>query len=138
MTHPTIQQFDGALVRKIMEETEKALKPIAEKYGLVLDRKGRTYHRDSCPVMYQFLVKETGARGEVLTAAAKDFQKYAARFGLAATDLGREFRRNGTFFRIVGMKPKSHKYPVLAMNVSTGKTFKFAAEDVETALKLAA
>lgn len=133
----TLKQFDGTSVAKITAEVRAALEPIAEKYGLVLDRKGSTYRRDALPVMLQFLIKTTDADGNVLTVAAKDFQRYALMFGLQADDLGREFEAQGESFRITGLKPKSRKYPVLGENVRTGKTFKFPVAAVKFGLKKA-
>jgi hypothetical protein len=137
-TKTTIKQFDRRSVEKILDEARAALEPIAEKYGLTLDRKGRTYHRDSLPVMFQFLIKELDDDGNTLSAAAKDFQKYAPLYGLKATDLFKEFTSRGEKFRITGFKPKSRKYPVLGENVKTGKTYKFPLETVQAGLKRAA
>jgi hypothetical protein len=134
----TIKQFDGRTVEAILKECRDALAPIAEKYGLTLDRKGRTYHRDSLPVMFQFLVKELDEDGNALTAAAKDFQTYAPLYGLKADDLGKEFTSRGETFRISGFAPKSRKYPILGENVRTGKTYKFPLETVKAGLKRAA
>lgn len=138
MPKTTLKQFDGTSVRKIHDEVRAALEPIAEKYGLVLDRKGSSYRRDALPVMMQFLIKETDEDGNALGASAKDFKKYAVMFGLKADDLGREFVTHGETFRITGLKPKSQKYPVLGENVRTGKTFKFPVETVKSGLKKAA
>ena len=134
----TIKEFTNPVVRKIMDECEEALRPIAEKYGLTLDRKGRTYRRDSLPVMFQLLVTEHDEDGNTLSAAAKEFTKLAPLFGLETGDLGKEFRNRNETFRISGLSPRSRKYPVLAENVKTGKTYKFAAETVKNALKRAA
>lgn len=134
----TIKKFDRTTVRKILAECEEALRPIAEEYGLTLDRKGRTYYADSLPVMYQFLVTEKDEDGNVLTAEAKDFQKYAPMHGLDADDLHREFVSGGDKFRITGFKPRSRKYPILGENVRTGKTYKFTLETVKAGLKRAA
>lgn len=133
-----IKEFTNPIVRKLMDECEEALRPIAEKYGLTLDQKGRTYRRDALPVMFQLLVTEKDEDGNALSAMAKDFQNMAPLFGLEPDDLGKEFTRAGKTFRITGLKPRSRKYPVLAENVKTGKTYKFPAETVKEALKRAA
>jgi hypothetical protein len=88
--------------------------------------------------MYQFLIKEIGKDGGELTAAGKDFINYASMYGLEPSDLGKEFKSRGKTYRITGFKPRSHKYPILAVNVRTGKAFKFMVEDVKGKLKLAA
>jgi len=129
-----ITEFDRTSCRALMDECEKALGPIAEKYGLTLDRKGKTYRRDSLPVMFQFLVKELDANGNAMDSRAMDFLKYAALYGLSKDDFLAEFRSNGELFRITGFKPRAVKYPVLAENVRTGKTYKFPAERVKLAL----
>jgi hypothetical protein len=133
-----ISKFDRATVRQILAECEEALRPIAEKHGLTLDRKGRTYHHDALPVMYQFLVAEKDEDGNVLSAVAKDFVKMASLYGLSSDDLGREFKSGGDTFRVTGLKPRSRKYPILAENVKTGKTYKFPLETVKAGLKRAA
>lgn len=133
-----ITKFDRASVRQILAECEEALRPVAEKYGLTLDRKGKTYYQDALPVMYQLLVTKMDEDGNVLSADAKAFQEQAFLYGLEPSDLGREFKSRGDTFRITGLKPRSRKYPVLAKNVKTGKTFKFPAESVKAGLKTAA
>ena len=42
-------------------------------------------------------------------------------------DLGQEFQRSGKTFTIVGLKPRSKKYPILA-KCSDGKTYKLPVD----------
>ena len=130
----TIKTFESQNVRTIMDECEEALTAIAEKHGLTLDRKGRTYRRDSLPVMFQFLIEELDADGNAMGAGAKDFIKHASLYGLKEDDFGAEFHSNGELFRITGFKPRARKYPVLAEKVRDGKTYKFPVERVKAAL----
>ena len=133
-----VTKFGRANVRAILEECRQALEPIAEKHGLTLDRKGRTYASDALPVMFQLLIKEMGADGQEMTTDGKAFVRHAVSFDLDPTDLGREFTSRGRTFRITGLLPKSYKYPILATNTATGKTLKFPAETVKAGLKRAA
>lgn len=133
-----VTKFTPSNVRMILEECREALEPIAEKHSLVLDNKGRTYYRDSLPVLFQFLVKEEDEDGNALKAEAKDFLKVGRMFGFEPGDLGKEFQTRGETFRITGLKPRSRKYPVLAENVRTGKSYKFPADVVKAALERAA
>ena len=130
----TIKTFESQNVRTIMDECEEALTAIAVKHGLTLDRKGRTYRRDSLPVMFQFLIKELDTNGNAMDSKAKDFMKHAGLYGLSEKDFLAVFRSNGELFRVTGFKPRARKYPVLAESVLTGKTYKFSAERVKTAL----
>jgi len=133
-----VTQFKQANVRAILEECREALEPIAEKYGLTLDRKGRTYQGDSLPVMYQLLIKQVTEDGTVLTAAGKDFQTHAPMYGFEKDDLGKTFTTHQGTYRISGWKPKSRKYPILGECVKSGKTYKFMVEQVKAAFKRAA
>jgi hypothetical protein len=131
-----ISRFDGPSVHAILDECHAALAPIAEKYGLTLDRKGRTYQREALPVMFQFLIAKTDADGVTLDAQGMDFQRYAQTFDLEPSDLGREFNvPEGKRFRICGLNVRSPKYPVMAEEVRTGKKFKFSVERVKLFLK---
>jgi hypothetical protein len=130
-----IQEFNRANVRALHAEVEAALKPIAEKYGLLLERKGRTFYRDSLPAGFQFVVATEGADGEVLDSKAKDFQRLAGSFGLKAEDLGKEFiSGHGERYRITGLNPRAKRYPILGERVSDGKTYKFGAITVKHGL----
>jgi len=129
-----ITSFDTRLARVIIDECRDALAPIAEKYGLTLDRKGSNYRPDALPVMLQFLIKEVDSSGVTVDARGKDFKRYAMAFGLKPSDLGREFSTFQGTYRICGLKPRSDKYPVLAEDVRTGKTYKFPPEVVKASL----
>ena len=130
-----VAQFNQTNVKAILEECREALKPIAERHGLTLDRKGRTYAGDALPVMFQLLVKELNADGQEMTTDGKAFVRYASEFDLDPADLGKEFTSRRRAFRIIGLLPRSPKYPILAVNVETGKTHKFPTEMVKAGLE---
>jgi hypothetical protein len=120
-----ITSFEKSDVLAISAEVKAALQVIADKYGITLSPKGRTYRRDAMPVFFEFTITAVSADGQVLSREAQDFQKYAAEFTFEPTDLGREFTNRGETFRIVGLKPNAHAYPILGQNVKTGKVYKF-------------
>jgi hypothetical protein len=121
-------------VRRISQEAERVLK---EHFG---DKMSVTYKGGSFGVSatLKFDFAEVSETGEVLSQEADDFRKMAAWFGLKATDLGRKFRwHDGKRYEIMGMKPRSRKYPILARRVdSLDKCMKFTADSVKMALEL--
>lgn len=133
-----VTKFTNTNVRQILSECEEALRPIAEKYGLTLDQKGKSYRRDALPVMYQFLVRETDEEGNEMSSEGKEFQRRAPWLGLEASDLNREFTSRGRKYRITGLNPRGRKYPILAEEVRTGKKYKFPVEVVKAGLEKAA
>jgi hypothetical protein len=134
----TIKEFNRTNCRTLMAEVEAALKPIAEKHGLTLDRKGRTFYRDQMPVMFQFLVTQKDEDGNALSAAGQEFKKNAFRVGLEPDDLGKEFMSRGEKYRITGLNLRRRKYPISAERLRDGKSFKFGADTVKFNLQRAA
>jgi hypothetical protein len=133
----TIKEFNRTNVRTLNEEVAAALEPIAKKHGLVLDRKGKTFYRDRMPAMFQFIVRVEDADGNVLGAKAQEFKDGARLVGLDPSDLGKEFVSRGSRYRITGLNLRARKYPVLAENLSNGKTYKFAESVVKRGLEAA-
>ena len=70
---------------------------------------------------------------EVKTKEAMDFKRYAPMFDLEADDFGKTFNMRGKEYKIVGLKPRSKKYPVLAE--ADGKVYKVPVDMVNTYLK---
>ena len=58
------------------------------------------------------------------------FMKNCFMFNLNKEDFGKEFVMEGKKCKIVGLKPKSRKYPVI-VKCSDGKMYKFSAQDVK-------
>ena len=73
-----------------------------------------------------FRGKLTVSCGSADDAAEREFKKYAFRFGLDGSEFGKTFKHGRTSFTISGIKPKSHKYPILAKN-ARGTEYKFPA-----------
>lgn len=72
-------------------------------------------------------VSEVTADGVVQSKEITDFARYATRFGLKPTDLGKEFNYQGDNYKIVGMVPRSRRAPVLAQRTKDVKQFLFPA-----------
>ena len=65
---------------------------------------------------------EVGKTGVVESREAADFKALAKFHGLNADDLGKPFAIRGERFEIVGLKPKSHKFPILRGTVTARST----------------
>ena len=107
-----VTTFDNDNVRQLMLECEAALKPIAERYGLVLERKGRTYHRDRMPVMLAMIVPASEQEAE-LPPHGRMFLQHAFRYGLKPEHLGREIKSGGHAYKLVGLNPRARTTPLI-------------------------
>lgn len=127
-----ITEFNKDVCGRLGREIEEALKPLAEKHGIVIRYQGGRYAAGQYYPKIECAVRM--ADGTVETTEVRDFKQWANAFGLEPTQLGQSFTHRGEVFKICGLKPSSKKMPVLASR-KDGKTFKFGAELVAKALK---
>lgn len=128
-----ITTMDRTSFRQVQAEAMKALQTVAEQFGLTVSPNCGMIDttRGICTLKFDFLVRTETADGEVLDRKAIDFQTYAPQFDLETTDLHREFVFRGERYRVVGLTPRSFKFPVIAEKLSSGQTFKFPVETVK-------
>lgn len=71
---------------------------------------------------------ETGKPVNTLEAEMK---RYGRSYGLGADCVGKTFRTfRGDTYRILGLKTRNRKLPVICENIRNGKQYKFAAAEV--------
>lgn len=123
----TIKLDDKSDLKLLREELATALGAVEASLGVTITLGTFRYGPDE--VRIQASVTQEG-----LDAHAVAFKRHAADFDLKGADLGAEVTLNGRKCRLVGIKPKSRKYPILVERVSDGKRFKFPASSVLKAL----
>lgn len=113
--------MDKKLCKEISVEIEKALGPVAAKFGLVATLKGGKY--DATGYYPKIELKEGDA-------GKKSFEAHAARFDLVPSDFGREFQHKGEAYTVADVKLGSDKFPILAKRASDGKVYGFPSETI--------
>lgn len=126
--------MDRAKVKMIRDEMTNALNEMGARHGLSFDL-GTITFTDT-----DFSVKVRGIDHDVTTAGSAlelDWNKNKARYPeLAGVVLGQRFRNDkGDVYRIVGLKPRNRKYPVIANRVSDGKGYKFSPYAISIYIK---
>jgi hypothetical protein len=119
------------------EVTKQDIKLLRVKVESLLDRElGDEYKILTTKASYGEYGRVTvefykkGKDGQFETAMEGDFRFHARSYGFDPDDYGARFVQNGMTFEIVGCKPRNRKYPIIAKNVVTQETFKFAVETV--------
>ena len=121
--------MDRSKVRYLREALKQALKEFGEKEKLVVDLGNATFGNSN--VTFKLNLNEISGDGTVLSPEAEAFKRAAKFIGLEPTDLGRVFRSpSGKRFKITGFNRRAHKYPIQAVEVGTGKRFKFPTHAV--------
>jgi hypothetical protein len=108
----------------------------AAKMGVEVKSAGGKFG-DQVKASLRFDILIAGKEGRQLAEkqAREDFDMFAAQFGLKPEHFGREFKYAGESFRVVGIKWRASKMPVLALNLENNKSYKFLASTVKDALK---
>lgn len=128
--------MDSTKAKRIQEGLRAALDAAAKGLGVRIISSRMTYSPGGS-FSVKFEGGEVGADGSAASREVEAFVRSAHHFGLQPGDLGRTFKAAGATFRVSGLSPRSPKRPVLAVDVTTGKTFKFTSALVAVALKAA-
>ncbi len=117
---------------------ENVLADLGKKLDMEIQVGGSMSFTDTTITVKLVANLPNAATGAIESVEAKDFKTNTWKWGLQQTDLGREFTHGGDTFVIIGAKPKSGKFPILANRRDTGKTYKFPADLIRLKLHPAA
>src|SRR3712207_2862548 len=126
-----IDRWDRDTVRLFQQEAETAVKAVASRHGVTLRPVAGRFNPDLYTMKFEVAVAGNPNRVDPEREAWKS---HATAFGFKADDLDQYFEFMGKKYQIVGLKPSRPKYPVVAKAVATGKSYKFAAYDVQVGL----
>ncbi len=121
-----ITQFNRANLKTLRTDIDNALEAVLAKHGL-----SGSIGRISFSAN-EFKTRLTVGTGSTDDTAERTFKENACRFGLTGDEFGKSFTQGSTKFTIVGMKPRNHKYPIIAENAK-GTSYKFPASYAENA-----
>lgn len=121
------------LLNRFKAEALVALAVVAAKHGVVAKFKGGTFTPEIATLKLE--LGHIDDNGIANSKEALDFKSMAWQFGLEASALGKKITTpNGVDYRIVGLKPRSRKRPVLGER-EDGKLFKLTVDAVKSGLK---
>mgnify|MGYP001569581755 CR=1 FL=1 len=122
-----ITAFDRATCRLISQEATAALEAVAAKYGLSVTAGSGSFNPSAFTPKFTFSPMVAPATATGTTGIPKDFADKAALVGLLPTDYGKVFTSGSSKkFKIDSINLRSTKYPIMATEIRTGKTYKFS------------
>ena len=121
-------------VQNLRAIINEQLKSIAEEQGVTLEVTNCSYGENS------FTFKMEGGTideaGNVIDSKAEYFLANAGSYGLSPDDLGSTFVSNsGLKFKIIGLKSRARKYPIITSNLDNGRNYKHSVEQVKRGLE---
>ena len=133
-----VKKFDRPTLRKFREDFASAVKSFADKNGVVISL-GNIKFSDAQFTAKMEVVLAPNASGmsaqEVIGRKSLDLE--GVFFGLTADDYGRTFKNwDGKLYKLTGVKSSRPKYPIVAEQVGTGKTYKFGEDVIQKLSKV--
>lgn len=129
-----VMQFTRPECGRVRSEIQKALNEVGNKLGINISLGNGRFSSESFGMKLECTLG-TENLASLQDQAKKQFGLYAKSFGLKASDFGRSFSDfRGKRWEIVGIKPQSHRYPILCKNLN-GKTYKLPLDEVVEGLK---
>lgn len=122
----TIEKIGRPECKIIREAVDLALKEALAELGLKATTGNMTFDGEKVTTKLTISVAD-------YDADETEFKKGCWKFDLKPTDFGRKFESNGEVYTICGLKPRSHKYPIIGRRAD-GKKYKFPARVVRMQL----
>ena len=129
-----IKSFDRAACREVSDKVLEAIKPVAAQLGLAVKKAPGNFSPENFIMKLEFSV--IGEEGVAITRERQDYENQCFRFGLKKEWLDKVFSTSdGRNFQITGLRPRGRRYPVIAKDVVTNKSFKFNPRTVIRAME---
>ena len=111
--------FTKPVLKTLRTDIDAALAAVAAKHGITLDIGNISFDSNSFRTTLSAKSSDVAVEND-----SSEFDRYAARFGIKKEAFNEMFSFQGDMFTVVGIKPRSTKYPLLAKQRSNGKTYK--------------
>jgi hypothetical protein len=123
------------LCAQLQKEMIAACRAVAKTHGLVVEDDGVQEMDLRSSFTFSLRVGIPEPDGTIFEPGKALFEVMAERYGLAPSDLGREFTVRGETFRVTGLNPNRPKYPIDVERLPDRRGFKFPADLVAVHLK---
>lgn len=121
-----INLSDKVALKKLRERMDALLAILSADLGVVARTGNIKYEGDGSACTVQVKCSAVDASGKIVPQHEKDFKNYSYLFGhegLQPQHLHAITVWGGNEFEIVGLKPRSGKFPLVAKRLDTGKNF---------------
>lgn len=125
-----ITHFSREACHDLFKSVDAALRIIGQEHGITLKRGRATFTIDNCVMKITAAIERNGV---VQTPDAKAYLSQYFLYDLPSDGLGKTFTYLGYAYTIIGLRPRSRRYPVITTR-SDGRVTKFPAATVRGAL----
>ena len=130
------KKFTRDFVGELRQDIEQALAPIEAAYGISFEIGTFRFTDRQLGCRLSAVVNDTEtADDEPNSVVAETFRNKAIERGFSPGDLGRTFKNSeGKECKLVGMKTRASKYPMVVIEVATGTRYRYTERTVKLGL----
>jgi hypothetical protein len=125
-----INRFDRPRLKELRRKIEVALSEVGAAEGIDFSLGGISFSDHSFTVSVKAAMISDG----ISSFEQVEWNQYCRSFGLEEEDFGKSFRDKGSVMTIVGIKPRSSKYPIIVRD-EAGKQYKMTLDYVQFKLE---
>jgi len=123
-----IKSFDKNNLTTLRNDFDAAIRQVATKHGITIRMKTIRFDAVKASSTVEFIATggaDTNADPQAAQLAIykADFQRYASVFGLKPEQWGATIKSGAESYKLVGLKPKAPKRPVLAQSLRDGRIY---------------
>ena len=132
-----ISSFNRNNLAQLRPSLQQRLNEVGEEFGIAISLGSMSFSSaEATSRVTMTAVGDNVRTGESVSdsKARIEFVSHAWKFNLKPEDFGKVVTVSGKSFEIVGLKPRSSKYPILGKDTTSGDVFKLPAESVKSQL----
>jgi len=122
-----IDNFNKDNLFLLRNELEKELEVVGSKFGISFNVNTIRFSNKNMHCKLEGNLSDNGSNESFL---AIEFKEKCHKYGLKPEDLGKTFTSNDKSFKIIGLKVRNRKYPIIVEDIYTGKSYKFTENQV--------
>ena len=121
--------IDDKKLKEIGREVQDAVSMVESEFNVKFNFEGIEQRANGARFILD--MQEMGSNGQsAIDPWAVTWNAHATKHGFNLSDRGKTFHSNTRTFKLLGLKPRNTKYPVIAENVRNGRSYKFRASSV--------
>lgn len=109
-----MKTLDAPACQLLRQRLNETLAPLGQELHVALAAKNASYNREGTLATFKLEVAVIDAAGKAESREAADYKRLHALYRLPADGLGRTVNFAGLNYTILGLLPKSRRFPLLA------------------------
>ena len=107
--------LDRNTIRALRERIATALAPIGKEFNMKLTPLSAVFTDNYATMKVE--ISTISDSGVVHTKEAEEFRRKCSYYGLLPSNLGESITADGTQYTIIGLNPRSKKYPIVVKRI---------------------